>query len=274
MARTPNRKLAPRIAPTIQSLRSNLEDLLEGQLVPAAEYQARSHKIQEIILNESRQMGTENFRATSATDLRRMAELYDTYFFDDSCLALAHHFGMTFRWSSRMTKAGGKTTRFSTRRRLFHPPETRYEITLSSSLIFQTFQKDDRQIRVCGCPCNNRLQAMQRIVEHELIHLGEMLAWNNSDCAAQQFQSIAYRFFGHTEHRHELVTQRERAAKLYSIKLGARVSFIHDGKRLTGVVNRITRRATVLVESPKGVKYNDGKCYQKFYIPLANLKPA
>ncbi len=178
---------------------------------------------------------------------------------------------MTYRWSSRMTRAGGKTTRYTQRN--YRTPEAsqRFEITLSSSLLFQTFQDENREVNVCGCLCENRLQAMQRIVEHELIHLSEMLVWIDSDCAASRFQSIAGRLFGHTEHRHDLVTQRERAMQLYDIRVGSQVSFLHDGRRLLGIVNRITRRATILVESKQGILYNDGKRYTKYYVPIASL---
>jgi hypothetical protein len=99
-----------------------------------------------------------------------------------------------------------------------------------------------------------------------------MLVWIHSDCAAGRFQAIANRLFGHTEHRHELVTQRERAAKLFDIRVGSRVYFMHEGYPLQGVVNRITRRATVLVESPKGEMYTNNKRYLKYYVPIAGLK--
>jgi hypothetical protein len=262
----------PKLAPRIAVLKNRLEGLLHDHRVPTAQYGARASEMEQLILQQSRHMAGTNFRATSIADLRRMAELYDSLFFENSCLALARHYGMTFRWSSRMTKAGGKTTRFTTRSSLLHPAKIHYEITLSSSLLFQTFQHKDREVRVCGCLCRNRFQAMQRIVEHEMIHLSEMLVWSDSNCAAGRFQSIAYRFFGHTEHQHDLVTQRERAQKLFAIQLGSRVSFVVEGKRRTGIVNRITRRATVLVESPLGILYNDGKRYEKFYIPLHKLK--
>jgi hypothetical protein len=273
MTRMPARNLTLKHSPTIGSMRLRLESLLYEQKVTAADYASRTQVIRETVLDRSRTMKECNFHATSAADLRSMAELYDELFFEGTCLALAKQFGLTFRWSSRMTKAGGKTTRFVSRRVPLMPPKTHYEIALSSSLIFQTFQERDRDVRVCGCVCENRLQAMQRIVEHETIHLAEMLVWVDSDCAAGRFQSIAHRFFGHTEHRHELVTQRERAQKLFDIRLGSRVRFTYDGRERIGVVNRITRRATVLVESERGVRYNDGKRYEKFYIPIVNLKP-
>ncbi len=64
---------------------------------------------------------------------------------------------------------------------------------------------------------------MQRVLEHELIHLAEMLVWDDSNCAADKFQSIAHRLFGHTEHKHELVTQHERAAKKFNVRVGTMV---------------------------------------------------
>lgn len=260
------------IAPTIDAMKARLGELLRHQQIAPEVYSARSRLIQATVLERSRAMSGENFAATSVADLRLMSELYDSMYFDSSCIALAKHYGMAFRWSSRMTRAGGKTTRTVRRATLRRSAEIHYEITLSSSLLFQTFQDDLRPIKVCGRPCYNRLEAMQRIVEHEAIHLAEMLVWIDSDCAAGRFQGITNRLFGHTEHRHELVTQRERAAKLFDIRVGSRVYFMHDGHPVQGVVNRITRRATVLVESPRGEMYSNNKRYLKYYVPIAGLK--
>ena len=52
----------------------------------------------------------------------------------------------------------------------------------------------------------------------------------------------------------------------------ARTFFSFEGERLTGIVNRITRRATVLVPHPQGVRYSDGGHYRKYYIPLGQLE--
>ncbi|MDZ4848299.1 MAG: hypothetical protein SGI77_03320 [Pirellulaceae bacterium] len=273
MTRMPARNPQPKIASNVRAMRSNLESLLHDQKIGAEQYAAKTKLIRQRVLDESRVMKEANFSATTAADLRCMAEHYDGLFFEGTCFALARQFGLSFRWSSRMTKAGGKTTRSVSRPVPLLPTKAHYEIALSSSLIFQTFQEADREVRVCGCVCEDRLQAMQRIVEHETIHLAEMLIWVDSDCAAGRFQSIANRFFCHTEHKHELVTQRERAQKLFDIRLGSRVSFAYQGRQHIGIVNRITRRATVLVESSKGIRYSDGKQYEKFYIPIVSLKP-
>ena len=37
-------------------------------------------------------------------------------------------------------------------------------------------------------------------------------------------------------------------------------------------MNRITRRATILVPSPQGEKFSDGGRYLRFYVPLEKLK--
>jgi hypothetical protein len=37
-------------------------------------------------------------------------------------------------------------------------------------------------------------------------------------------------------------------------------------------VNRVTKRATVLVEDARGVRYSDGRRYAKFYVPVGMLE--
>jgi hypothetical protein len=151
-------------------------------------------------------------------------------------------------------------------------PATRYEIAISTALLFQTFQDVPRPVRVNGLECRDRLEALQRIFEHELLHLIEMLVWGRSSCAGTNFKALAWNYFAHTETRHDLVTQRERARALFEVRVGDTVAFEFEGVRHVGLVNRITRRATVLVESSDGEAYSNGKRYKKFYIPLPMLK--
>ncbi|MBX3419945.1 MAG: hypothetical protein KF752_00170 [Pirellulaceae bacterium] len=222
----------------------------------------------------SRLMKGVNFVRSSAADLQTMAELYDQHFLGGHCLALARNCGLHFRWSSRMTSNGGKTVRTVRMDHRLGRRVINYEIVLSGPLLFQTFSDLERPIRVTGALCSNRLQAMQRIMEHELVHLIEMLLWNESCCAAPRFQAIAGRLFGHSEHKHDLITQQERADRKFNVRVGTRVCFQFDGRLHTGTVNRITRRATVLVVDPAGQLYEDGQRYSKYYVPLAQLAPA
>jgi hypothetical protein len=115
------------------------------------------------------------------------------------------------------------------------------------------------------------LEALQRIFEHEIVHLAEQLCWGTSNCSAARFQDIAARFFLHRSHTHALITHKERAAQS-GIGIGSLVVFRFEGRDLTGKVNRITKRATVLVPDPAGKAYSDGSRYNTYYVPLAALR--
>jgi hypothetical protein len=233
----------------------------------------KSQAIYERALRDSTSMGQGNFDRVSTRDLKTLWEAYDERFF---CGCLSQSLGearLSFRLSRRLTSAAGQTVRRRLRRgSSAQTPE--YEISISTTLLFQTFLDGDRRVTASGIECHDRLQAMQRVFEHELVHLAEMLVWTDSQCTATRFQSIAGRLFGHRQHTHQLITPRERAWTTLGLKLGDRVRFRVDGNWYEGRLNRITRRATVLVEDPGGARYSDGKRYAKFYVPLAMLVKA
>jgi len=89
-----------------------------------------------------------------------------------------------------MTRAGGKTIR-TVVPQTSGKPEVFYGIAIASRLLFMTFGDIDRPVIVCGLTCDNRLHALQRIMEHEIIHLFELLTWDKSSCSAKRFQGIA-----------------------------------------------------------------------------------
>lgn len=237
----------------------------------AGEQQRLRHEIRQQILMTSRSITQGNFDRISSDDVGRMIRLYDDLFVGGKVLQQASREGIRFKLSKRMTSVGGKlVTQYldgeSNGRRTF-------ELVLSSTLLFQTFDDNSRRpIEVGGCLCHDRLDAMQRIAEHEFVHLTEILIWNDGNCNEPRFQSIARRYFGHTDYQHNLVTQRERAATKFNIRVGDLVSFRTDGKVLHGKVNRITRRATVLVPDAKGERFSDGNHYFRYYVPLEKLQ--
>ena len=51
-------------------------------------------------------------------------------------------------------------------------------------MLFDGFGDADRRVSVCGLECENRLQALQRIFEHEMVHLIEQLCWEHSNWGA------------------------------------------------------------------------------------------
>jgi len=212
--------------------------------------------------------------------VRLLMEHYDTIYFDQLCRRLLRNNAeqLDFRVSSRMTSVGGKTTVHTldrARDRGRHFPRRHFEITVSATLLFQSRfdpESGPNPICVAGVPCSDRLDAMQRIFEHELIHLIEFLVWNDSSCGRRQFKDIARRLFGHRQSHHQLVTPRESARQDFGIAIGDFVTFNHADNQYAGFVNHINRRATVLVPDKNGQRYTDGKRYVKFYVPLALLR--
>ena len=245
---------------------SSLAEFISNFREPDAIIRSRIQDIHEEVLRRSAHIRQPNFASIHRHDLEFLFEAYDARFFCGRCRLALSGSRIRFRLSRRMTSAGGTTTRF-----LLANGEPSYEIAIAASLLFDSFGNGDRRITVGGVECDNRLQALQRIFEHELIHLAEQLCWQKSDCAAIRFQDIAARHFLHRDHTHSLVTRRERAAEA-GIRIGSRVSFIFEGQELTGRVNRITKRATVLVQDPEGSQFSDGSRYKTYYVPLVYLK--
>lgn len=242
---------------------------------PPEQITAQTMAIHEAILRESDDLKQPNFESVGVDDLARLFKLYDQGFFK-GLLAQAvkekTSLPVVFRLSSTMTRAGGKTIL----NRWWIPGgkvQTRYEIAVASRMLFMTFKQADRPVVVCGLTCRNRLEALQRILEHEIIHLAELVVYGKSSCAGQQFKYLAANIFGHAGTTHTLVTPAEHAATHHGIRVGSIVSFELRGRRLVGQVNRATHRATVLVEDAQGEPYSDRKRYRKFYVPLEILRP-
>ena len=228
--------------------------------------------IYENLLAESRWIRSGNFTSIHSRDLEFLFARYDQTFFDGLLSQTIQRVGapLTFRVSKRMTKVGGTTTRYRMSRG--PGPRSSYEIAISSTLLFSTFYDVERPVMVTGVECRDRVECLQRIFEHELIHLSEMLIWNDSSCSRQRFQSLAFQFFTHTEATHQLITPGERASAKFGIRTGDKVRFRVDNASYEGFVNRITKRATVLVEDDCSPLYSDGKRYAKFYVPIAQLE--
>lgn len=225
------------------------------------------------LLQESRYVRTGNFQSIHPDDLKTLFASYDEIFFNRTISQSLGETPLDFRLSRRLTSCAGKTTRW-TRRKPQQALQIEYEISISTTLLFQTFRDVDRVVTTSGVECHDRIEALQRVFEHELVHLVELLVWNKSQCTRPRFQTISNRLFGHREHTHQLITQSERALAKFGLRVGDKVTFRVDSRQFHGIINKITRRATVLVENANGTRYTDGKRYLKFYIPLDMLLPA
>lgn len=228
-----------------------------------------AEQIHATVLQKSPYIRTANFSRVHPTDLLLLYTEYDARFFHGRVRESLGSTLLTFRLSKRMTRIGGQTARYIDQR----SGTRRYEISVATTMLYGCFREDDhRPISVCGFVCRDRLDALQRVMEHELVHLVEMLLWNQSSCSAERFHSISRRLFGHTENCHQLITPRERASVQFGIHAGMLVRFQFEGRQFTGIVNRISKRATVLVEDGQGEPYSNGKRYRKFYVPVPSLE--
>lgn len=181
-----------------------------------------------------------------------------------------------FRVAPRMTSRAGQLL-------TQHDKPREHELAISSTLLMQTFSgagDSEREVVVNGCRCTNRTEALLRVVEHEMIHLLFLCEGMPSHCRTQPhhgpaFCSAAKKLFGHKDYRHDLVTPREVAAA-GGLEAGCTVRFTMYGETLTGKVNRVTKRATVLVKCAAGHRdarqFSDGEHYRKFFVPVDDCR--
>ena len=248
---------------------ANLLQIVESTTLDGDQITANARQIHAAVLSKSRYIDGPNFTRIHPADLELLFTEYDGKFFDGQIKESLGPVPLHFRLSTRMTSSGGKTACFSDRT----DGVKWYEITVSLAILFGCFDGDDyRPITASGIVCRDRLDALQRVMEHELTHLIEMLLWDRSSCAQSRFHSITLRFFGHTENGHQLITPKERAIVKFGITPGMLVRFQYDGVEHQGIVNRINKRATILVEDQNGAPYSDGKHYAKFYVPVQMLE--
>lgn len=223
------------------------------------------------LIEKSDVLKSSSFKHISTFDLQLLFRLIDEEYFDGQCTQNIQdsNADLTFRLSKRMTSCGGTTTMETESHK--DTEVKKFEIAVATTLLFNTFRVS-KSAKVGGVSCRSPLEALTRIMEHEMIHLIELLIWNDSNCSAKRFQQISWRRFGHLESNHQLLTPSDIAKATMGIRAGDQVSFRFDGAQHIGWVNRITKRATVLVNHPKGTLYNDGKRYLKYYVPVSQLR--
>ena len=243
-----------------------VEQSLNDRL-PADLIRERQQHIAQRILIESKLLRQENFQVLCIEDLKLLYQLYDEIFCQSAisseiCRTKSE---LTLRLGNRLTSAGAKTTIFRRYRR------TRYDIAFSTMLLAQSFTTPGQAHWVAGLLCDSRLQALQRLMEHELIHVIELLAFGKSSCGARRFKQLATNLFRHACSHHRLISPGDRLRTELGLRVGDHVSFHYGGQRFSGRINRITKRATILVPDARGHRYTDGGRYRKFLVPVVRL---
>ncbi|WP_338765165.1 SprT-like domain-containing protein [Bernardetia sp. ABR2-2B] len=233
------------------------------------EIKKRFEKIRQQVFVHSKQIKTDDFKVVSNEDVKLVFSMYDTYFFDNYFNENKVIDRMAFDWSKKMTSAGGKLMYYKVTKQ--NPIQFRMRI--SAYLIFNSFKSNATQtLNIAGFEVSNRLEAMMHVIEHEIIHLIEFLAFNDSSCKKDNFKKLANSIFGHTAFTHQLLTGRMEALKEYDLRVGDWVSFSFDGRKHKGIIHRITKRATVMALDKNGeYKDNKGNRFKKYYILLKYL---
>ena len=146
----------------------SLQPLIEQLQLDRSQIQQRRNEVRHQILSASRSIQQDNFHSIHQQDLVELFAIYDQVFFDNRFGKQfeTNEHGLTFRLSSRMTSTGG-TTSFRKQRR-FSDKQYHYEIAISTTLLFNTRFEARERVKVGGVPVENRLDALQRIFEHEL----------------------------------------------------------------------------------------------------------
>ena len=250
-----------------------ITQLDRGKLKPA-QLRRQRDKVTQSLLDRSEILKAESFQHIATRDLAILFDVVDQEYFGGCCSQVINEQGATlsFRLSKRMTSCGGTTTlEYETSSADEGAERKKFEIAVATTLLFDTFRVR-KSAKVGGVACRSSLEALTRIMEHEMVHLIELLLWDDSNCSGKRFQQISWRRFGHLESNHQLLTPADIAKASYGIRAGDKVAFRFDGKQHIGWVNRITKRATVLVRNDRGIQYSDGYRYLKYYVPLSQLK--
>ena len=155
-----------------------LKYYLHNLIYSPYEIKDKTDKIYSQIINQSKIIDKGNFARLETSDLKLLFSLYDQHFFQGFFLD-NYKDKIFFRLSKRMTSAGGKTQRSM--------DSGKFILSLSTFLIFKTFNDIKREIKINGIICHDRLEASMRIFEHEIIHVIEHILYDTSSCSKPSF---------------------------------------------------------------------------------------
>jgi hypothetical protein len=147
---------------------TELQQLIETKHLSPEEIASRTREIYDSVLRQSDYIDGGNFAAIHPNDIEQLFDLYDGQFFDGGCRKLLGDVPLEFRLSKRMTQAGGKAGRRELRDRSGKIVRTEYELAVSTTLLFQTFQEDHRPVVMSGIDCRDALIEMQQAVDEGL----------------------------------------------------------------------------------------------------------
>lgn len=226
----------------------------------------KRNTIKNKLFEKSSNIKQVDFTQICNSDLYLLYDLYDEIFLNSW---FSHNFKgkIIFKLSKQLTRAAGNTT---TKKHIekIKPEDIEFQIKISLNHLIN-FDKIDRDKYVGGIQAKSKLHSLMLVFEHEICHVIEFLIYKKSSCKKEPFKKLIFNLFGQNESTHKLVTSREASFAEYGLVVGNKVKFEFQGKQITGIINNINKRATVMSPSNKG-NYVDrkGQHYTKYYIPL------
>lgn len=232
------------------------------------EIQEKRSLISNLILNSIKNISENNLENITEDHIRILFKNYDHYFFDDHLNKLFID-NLKFSLSTRMYKSAGKT--IYKKIVIDDLVNEEFEIRISTNVL-RNFYKISSDKKVNGIPCTDVFTALQLIFEHELCHLIEFNIFKVSNCKGNRFKFLSYNYFGHTDIYHTLPIEANILSEKYHIKIGERICFKVDSFIYYGLIQKIGKNVTVMIEDKFG-KYEDRKNnrYSKIRISIEQI---
>ena len=243
----------------------NIKDLKYGR----PEIIKKRNTIRNKFMIKSKNVKNGNIKCMANDELKILFDLYDEEFFGDF-FSRSFKENLKFSLSTRMTSAAGKTI-FSRKTKLLHEAEEIYEIRIGIKFFFQ-YYKVERDKIVSGINTKDSLEALQIVFEHELCHLIEFYIYKESSCKKLRFKTMVNNIFAHTEVHHQLPSQKEIISEKYGLVIGQNVGFVNEGKKYSGFIYKINKKATIMVNDNRGTyRDKEGNTYSKWYVNFGLL---
>lgn len=231
---------------------------------------ANRRQVRDLFIQRSANVKNPAIQKIGNKDLELLFEIYDSVFFQDW---FSNNFRgrLEFSFSRRMTKSAGITS-CPRNIDLSHPASLVIKVKVNQDFIL-SYGIGQGELSVAGIETESSLEALQLILEHELVHVIEFIHYGRSCCKRNRYKKLAEGLFAHVESYHRLPTNQEIARQKLGIVPGDMISFFFEGKYLDGIVHRINKRATVMVPDRQG-DFADkrGKRYAKYYVPLSIIR--
>ncbi len=127
-----------------------------------------------------------------------------------------------------------------------------HKIMVSKPLIISLFKNGEAELKSNGLICRDRVEAMMNIFEHEMVHMYcQLMGYSRKipsgkgkmyySSHGKLFQELAYRFFRHTDFRHELKNgDVSNTIDKTQCKLGMKIFFnTKDNIRIYGYIVKL-----------------------------------